>query len=786
MTSIANPPPAINTVADRAEQYHAVGISIIPVRRDGSKRPAIAWTAHQSRLSTDAERAAWFGGASPYGIAAICGTVSGGLEVIDYDHDADATYAEFARMVEAAAPGLMTVLVTSRTPSGGYHLWYRCPETTIAGNRKLARTATGETLIETRGEGGYVVAPGSPSCCHPTGRPYEVWRGDPAIDMPEITIAERELLHRVARSLDRRSTATASKRMTATATGGDLMTRARTYMQRCDPAVQGSDGSGTLMRVLRLLRATFPDLSPDDYAQLAREYSDRCIPPWATAELSHAVANIDARPSGITNFRIEKVVEGERERTIKIGLSHQAIHEKLKATIGEWPRVAGGMLFARGDDGTPRFFENPAQTFAWIGANTAATNGDDNPILWADRGDGMVSRTQMYEFLRMTAEQYDGVEAAPHFPPMPRLYYMHDATPASDGKALEGFLRFFNPLTPIDHELIKALVVTQFWGGECGKRPAWLIAGPDQDDHGGRGVGKTTLISKSAQLCGGCLWISDPAGGKPEELERRFLSPQGRKIRTVLIDNLKALRFSWAYIEATLTADTISGRQMFVGEGRRPNNLNIVITANGATLSRDMAQRCNVLKLARPNYQSGDWDAAISAYLAANRLAIWADIGAFFRRPRGKIETPTRWGSWQADVLSRLETPSAIQAELSARSAAYDADAEEKSLVRNEIADTIRARHFGVDPSRVTVKIAAKALAQIVNRAMGDRMQTPTANRHAMQLQIRELSRQTGKRTGRWYLWVGDDADPDAPPMAILPDGEPHTHADFLDAENIE
>jgi hypothetical protein len=41
---------------------------------------------------------------------------------------------------------------------------------------KLARTTAGETLIEVRGCQHYVVAPGSPSACHPTGRPWRILR----------------------------------------------------------------------------------------------------------------------------------------------------------------------------------------------------------------------------------------------------------------------------------------------------------------------------------------------------------------------------------------------------------------------------------------------------------------------------------------------------------------------------------------------------------------------------------------------------------------------------------
>jgi hypothetical protein len=64
----------------------------------------------------------------------------------------------------------------ARTPSGGYHVYLRSVEPP-GRNTKLAVSAQpvragSHLLVETRGEGGYVVAPGSPVECHRTRRPY--------------------------------------------------------------------------------------------------------------------------------------------------------------------------------------------------------------------------------------------------------------------------------------------------------------------------------------------------------------------------------------------------------------------------------------------------------------------------------------------------------------------------------------------------------------------------------------------------------------------------------------
>ena len=90
------------------------------------------------------------------------------------------------------------------TPSGGRHLLYRC-EAPVAGNQKLAEEAVEvpegtdgarlmdgkwvkiETMIETRGEGGYVLTVGSSPDCHPARKRYEFLRGGmDTIPVPHI------------------------------------------------------------------------------------------------------------------------------------------------------------------------------------------------------------------------------------------------------------------------------------------------------------------------------------------------------------------------------------------------------------------------------------------------------------------------------------------------------------------------------------------------------------------------------------------------------------------------
>lgn len=186
---------------EAALAYRRGGLSVIPVRGDGSKAPAIAWTEFQRRLPDEDEITRWFGN-EQWGVGVVGGKVSGHLEIIDFDADAESVYPAWAELVEAEAPGLVARLSIRRTPKPGFHVGYRCPDVAIPGNMKLA-VADGATLIETRGEGGQVLAPGCPPNCHPSGRLYEHHSGPVLSQVPTITASERELLLRCARSFDR-------------------------------------------------------------------------------------------------------------------------------------------------------------------------------------------------------------------------------------------------------------------------------------------------------------------------------------------------------------------------------------------------------------------------------------------------------------------------------------------------------------------------------------------------------------------------------------------------------
>jgi hypothetical protein len=88
---------------------------------------------------------------------------------------------------------------------------------------------------------------------------------------------------------------------------------------------------------------------------------------------------------------------------------------------------------------------------------------------------------QFYENLCATAQDYDGVDVLPDYPPLPRINYAHPPFRAEAGGLLDQLLAKFSPATEADRSLILAMILTLFWGGPPGKRPVFPITGPSSD-----------------------------------------------------------------------------------------------------------------------------------------------------------------------------------------------------------------------------------------------------------------------------------------------------------------
>lgn len=201
-----------NITKEIALAYHKAGFHIVPVGPD--KRPLCKWKQYQTAQSReDVEKLFQ---TPSWGLAALTGI--NGLECIDVDEKYDLNgdlFLRYQKINDTYSEGSIAFpyLTVCSTMNGGYHIFYRCKA--IQGNQKLAmRPATPEelakhnekverkitdpnripqVLVETRGQGGYVIITPTPG--------YSVEYGAMK-SIPEITQEQRFALLTNARRFD--------------------------------------------------------------------------------------------------------------------------------------------------------------------------------------------------------------------------------------------------------------------------------------------------------------------------------------------------------------------------------------------------------------------------------------------------------------------------------------------------------------------------------------------------------------------------------------------------------
>lgn len=213
----------IEKLREQALRLAASGISVIPCRRDKTPNAAVlppkldangneviengrakrSWDDFKTRIASDSEIADWFSDSQTQSIAVVGGAVSDGLLVLDFDRIRDSDPLRVYRAWwQKETTDLKRGIVWQETGSGGRQCFFRCPQSVT--NLKLAWVADDQeksgrkVSIETRGEGGYAIAPLS---VHPSGGIYKLLHGDLS-NIPTLAEDKVDYLLSLSRSLD--------------------------------------------------------------------------------------------------------------------------------------------------------------------------------------------------------------------------------------------------------------------------------------------------------------------------------------------------------------------------------------------------------------------------------------------------------------------------------------------------------------------------------------------------------------------------------------------------------
>lgn len=276
-------------------EAYDLGLSVFPVGK-GTKKPLSEWKGYQTARPAREEVAKWQRQPKTsvsYGIA--MGPVSGFVAV-----DTDSPEGE-----DWAQRNLPKTPWISKTRKGMHRL-YRWPAE-LKASAELYRNRTGIWLddgthlrIDVRGDGGYIVGPGSE---HPDGGRYEAigsWSTADLEAVPEYDPAwfgrgmglepsERPAKPspRPPQTKERRSQ---RKRLS-------LFGRAELWLDKRDPAIQGQWGDRHTYVTAGRLRDKFGLDRPDITALMLR-WNQTCLPPWTDRGLESKIDSAMKAPPG--------------------------------------------------------------------------------------------------------------------------------------------------------------------------------------------------------------------------------------------------------------------------------------------------------------------------------------------------------------------------------------------------------------------------------------------------------------------------------------------------------
>ncbi|MCC6492155.1 MAG: bifunctional DNA primase/polymerase [Pirellulales bacterium] len=509
----------------------------------------------------------------------------------------------------------------------------------------------------------------------------------------------------------------------------------------CCRGVEYGGSDGEIIATIRRYAETHPFPSAWTDAEIVQRIRD------AEKQVERGSAVV-IRNYEEVEIEVDGVMEGDEKQTetVKVPLSLGQIDDDIKALTGGQPYRVDATLFVDDDAYGLAFFDKSpiASLFGYL---RRRANVD-----WL-KGGKFVAQSELTAELQRTAKRFDAIENTPHEPPIENIYYRCKAPKPGNGDHLRWLLDRFRPETTVDRDLLQAAAMTLIWGGPPGCRPAFVFT----SEHG-RGVGKTAAATMLARIVGGHIDVSQNEDG--DKLMTRLLTPAARLKRVGLWDNIKSMRLSSERVEALITTPQLSGRQLYVGEGTRPNLLTWFLTLNGVSMATDLAQRSVIIRLVRGD-NSGPWLEDTAAFIDQHREQIIGDLIAALRAEPFPLAKFSRWATWEKDVLSRLPEPGEAQRVILERQGAANCDLDEGEIVDQHFAEQLVRLQY--DPRSAQVRIPVAVAARWFSWATGEPVKTATASRRLNQMAgegtLKRLAPDPSRHYGRCFVWTGEYAD---------------------------
>lgn len=261
---------------EHALKLAELGFYIFPVE-ENSKLPLLPWRKNSSRNPETIKN--WWkcphtGWLQNHNIGIDTG--KSGVLVVDIDRK-QGKQGERSREELELYHGFGAPLIVD-TPSGGLHYYYRATQLFRNTQGDKGGIAPG---IDTRGDGGYVLAPGSDI----DGKYYE-FVNNSVLDVEHLPpipewLVEKLSTHKAVGPADRE---------VLTEDKTDDVDRAADYLKTADPAIEGAGGNHHTFAVAAKVREL--GVSRDMcLALMLDHWNDRCSPPWLVDDLEKVINN---------------------------------------------------------------------------------------------------------------------------------------------------------------------------------------------------------------------------------------------------------------------------------------------------------------------------------------------------------------------------------------------------------------------------------------------------------------------------------------------------------------
>ena len=272
----------MKTNLEAALGYARRGWKVLPLRPNG-KVPYGELVPHGAKDATldAAIIRGWWERSPEANVGIATGVGDCGPYVVDIDAPSAAHKYDGAASLRSAGIELPATL-EAVTPHNGRHLYYGSITPLSADRVKCCANVNGLEGVDTRGAGGYIVAP--PSTID--GKPYAFVNERKLETYPAALYAKPKPPPVDTASLPPRSAADTAA----------IVERAKKYLKACDPAIEHQVGSNPALHAAHALVVGFALDDSTALHLLESEYNPKCEPPWSEKELLHKMESARADP----------------------------------------------------------------------------------------------------------------------------------------------------------------------------------------------------------------------------------------------------------------------------------------------------------------------------------------------------------------------------------------------------------------------------------------------------------------------------------------------------------